>query len=361
MNDFAQGIKEGLIGLQTINQQKMQQQQFNVLHGTQTGESGNLEYKPEIQQQMEQQRKVQALKGTQEMTGYDANSIDSKNARDLGRGLLKKSLGISDLEASKYIPDTMSKNEILGENGLIGKGIAGGFGMQGAQAKASGFQQMADVRKSQFEETQNKHSSDAGQAFESNQIMKQIKTTQNNLARANSLLNGKEPITAKSFNILQQDFINAMAPGGAATEGKVNRELITTGQEMLNDIQLKFGNVKDLRTEQPQVFNHLKSLINQINGDYSEAQATQAKDIHDSFANSANPKVLATIRDKLKRYAPAEYNKLYGGGKGLIGQQQSEAAPSEQGHPEDSAAVQWAKANPKDPRAIGILKANGAL
>lgn len=42
------------------------------------------------------------------------------------------------------------------------------------------------------------------------------------------------------------------------------------------------------------------------------------------------------------------------------GQQAPQAAPqSASAHPQDSAAMQWAKSNPNDPRASAILKANG--
>ncbi len=43
-----------------------------------------------------------------------------------------------------------------------------------------------------------------------------------------------------------------------------------------------------------------------------------------------------------------------------FGQPAQAAAPVPAPHPQDSAALQWAKANPKDPRSAAILQINGA-
>ena len=111
----------------------------------------------------------------------------------------------------------------------------------------------------------------AGQDFDTDKILTQMTTTNNSLDRALSMMNGKTPITGKNFALLQQDMINAMSPGGAATEGKVNREMVETLAATLNDVQQKFGDIEDLRKEQPQIFAQLQGLIKQVKEDYNRA------------------------------------------------------------------------------------------
>lgn len=364
MNDFAQGIKEGLIGLQTINAQKKQQQQFNVLHGTQEDEQGNLQYKPEIEQQMQQKRQVesQQLKRSQEEA--DPESLASKNAQATGRGLLAKSLGLSPQDAQKYIPDTMSAKEIMGEGGLLKSAISGGFSMQGAQAKAEGFKSLTDVKRNQFEESQNKSAAGAGKDFEHDPIIKLSKITKNSLDRAESVLNKEgAPVTAKDFNLAMNDYINSVDSAGKATEGKIHREMPEAMVLSWNEVKQRLGENDDLRQDPKgkQLIDFLKNNIGIVRKDISNATAEQALNIHDSNKYSTNEKVKQTIKDKLKTYNPQAYAEIYGGGqKGLINQPSSQIqSASPEQHPEDSAAVQWARSNPNDPRAQAILKANG--
>ena len=60
----------------------------------------------------------------------------------------------------------------------------------------------------------------SGKDFDQDKTLTQLANTNNSLDRATSIMNGKAPITGKNFALLQQDMINAMAPGGAANRGK---------------------------------------------------------------------------------------------------------------------------------------------
>ncbi len=143
--------------------------------------------------------------------------------------------------------------------------------------------------------------SDAGAAFDKDPLLKDMEKTHNSLDRAMGMINGKTPITAKNFAILQQDMINAMAPGGAATEGKVNREMVTTLSTMLNDIGQRFGSVSDLRKEDPGLFKQLGGLIGQIQGDYNKAYENRVGDIKSNYKYVADPDLQATVNEKVDR------------------------------------------------------------
>lgn len=245
------------------------------------------------------QRKSGLLKGdSPETAGYKKFASGLMNSAQTGAPL--------------QIPDEITGADLKDENGLLGKAVSGVYAGQRANTTAQRVQDRTELMRQQFGERQNKNSSQAGLEFENHPIMRQLKQTTNSLDRALSIANGKNPVTSQSFNMLQQDLANAVAPGGAATEGKINRDLITTLSAKINDLNTRFGNIKDLRKEQPQVFNYLTGLMGQVKDDYRQAMSSQAADIHDSFADSDNPKVKSVIKEKLKRYGPEEYAKRYG-------------------------------------------------
>lgn len=340
LGGIAQGLEKGLgsyldtSSLLEKRRRDQQMQQADLMSkGLQINpETNEIEYSPFGKQKQEF-----------EAQAYDPNSARAQRVS----GLLKTLPG---LEGTP----NLAPAEVEKLSGLLGKEVSGVYGMQGRELTGQRVNDRTEVMRQGLEERRNVNSTHAGQAFEKDPILLQTKKTNNSLDRALSLLDGKEPITAKSFNVLQQDFINAMAPGGAATEGKVNREMVETAQASLNDLKLKFGDVADLRKAQPQIVNNLRNLINQVKTDYQGAQAQQASDVHDSFVNSSNPMVQKTIKEKLQRYSPEVYQQKYGGG--LI--QPPQTAPAL--NSEDQQALQWANSNPTDPRAQAIKQKLGA-
>ncbi len=141
----------------------------------------------------------------------------------------------------------------------------------------------------------------SGAAFDKDPILKQMTGTSNNLDRAMSMINGSTPITAKNFAILQQDMINAMAPGGAATEGKVNREMVQTLSTKLNEIGQMFGDNADLRKDDPALFKQLAGLIGQVHNDYKQSYNRRVDDIAANYTHVDVPEVQSTVREKVAR------------------------------------------------------------
>lgn len=202
-----------------------------------------------------------------------------------------------------------------------------------AEAKAAAARASMAMRGDRLDETKDQHGINAGKALEDDSMVKAMKGTRQNIARARSIMNGKTPVTAQTFAMLQQDAINAAAPGGAATEGKISREMLDTFAAKLNDIQARFGNVKDLRTEQPQVFAQLKGMLDQMDGEYQKGIAQRVQDLAGNYAHSSNSKVRAVIGDKLKQYGTDDNGQgLLQQPQGLLGQPQGLIQPN-QGDP----------------------------
>lgn len=210
-----------------------------------------------------------------------------------------------------------------------------GFGGAGA---ASG---LSNVRKAALIQS-------TGSAFDKDKILTQVAGTTNSLDRATSMLQGNTPITAKNFALLQQDMINAMAPGGAATEGKVQREMVENIQSKINELNLKFGDVQDLRKDPgaKPTLDQLQGLINQVRVDYGKAAVQRASELEQNSMGNPIPEVqqAATAKADMlrKKYAPP-------------------VSDTNASHPGDAAALAWAKLpeNKTNLTALRILKANG--
>lgn len=359
---LAEGLKSGIQSYDTERNYQAQKQkdaqaqaiqnkmyQANMLeHGLQDngknedGTDAGISFTP----QMQAQNDLKSTQTADELASYDPTSDKSKTARNYYSGLVNS---VKPGAGAFVNNQNLSAHDLESKSALLGETVKGAYGIQGREITGARVNDSNQIKRDSLDERKNVNATRAGQAFEQDHIIQQLKKTNNSLDRAESLLNGTEPVTAKTFNVIQQDFINAMAPGGAATEGKVNREMVETLQEKLNELHLKFGDVKDLRAEQPQIVSNLKNLISQVKGDYSAATGKQALDIHDSFANSSNPGVQKTIQDKLKRYAPEAYAQRYGdqSSPGLI--------------PSQAAQPQGLIPNQSAPSAAPLIDKNAAL
>lgn len=113
----------------------------------------------------------------------------------------------------------------------------------------------------------------AGERIDNDPILKPAQSAVNNIDRALEILNGNAPITATAFNILGNDMANALAPGGVATEGKISRELPTSIQKTINELEQHYGDIKDLRSNSGATAQlvQLQNLLSQAKGQYAKA------------------------------------------------------------------------------------------
>lgn len=142
--------------------------------------------------------------------------------------------------------------------------------------------------------------SQAGLHFDNDKMLLGLEKTNQALDRADSLLNGKVPITPANYNLAQQDFINAMAPGGAATEGKVNREMQTFATEFESKLKNYFSLPEDLRNsaQGKAYITQLKNVMNQTREDFARAARTRTYDLKRSFGHVPDQEIQDTVKDK---------------------------------------------------------------
>ena len=170
-----------------------------------------------------------------------------------------------------------------------------------------------------LEEQKNQNSVQAGHAFEADPIIKLSKTNLNSLTKSLSILdNPHKPVTTRDLNLAYTDYINAVAAGGAATEGKINRELPHTFETEFNDIKQYFGTNDDIRKDPAgaKLLKMLRENIASVQTDMRDQIGAQASSLYKNYAAHTNPKVQNIAKSKYR---------LYGGDK--WDQKQSQGSP----------------------------------
>lgn len=216
------------------------------------------------------------------------------------RGLLE---GAGFEHPEEVIPEGVSRRAL--EEGAVSKAISGSYGMQGRLLSNDRMSERNRIMGEQLSERKNKSATQAGQDFEHDPILKTSKTSLNSLNRSSSILeNPNKPVTTKDLNLAYQDYINAVAAGGTATEGKIQRELPETWEQDWNAFKSKAGEFDDLRKTDTgrKLIQMLHENIRTVKGDLNNAMADQATNIHESYKYNNNQQVKKTVDDKLKKY-----------------------------------------------------------
>lgn len=327
---------------QAMRQKQMELGALN--NGYKPDENGNWVPTPEKQLALQQQQ----VQYQQQQKLQDPSSQESQNLRQLNRASMDQLYGQG--AGEKMIPETMSGAQLQtsGNEGLL-KSMASSYGgLMGKQAMAQAIgqrtnvaQQGLDLRKQGLDLRQQEQGLRVNRQQTQDPVMVQLTKTSNSLNRGVDLLNGKQPVTATTLRMAQQDLINSVA-GGAATEGKVNREMIDDFNTTLNGLAQKFGAQKDLRESDPKTVEYIKQLMNQIKMDFDDAKSNRSKELGAGLGSIKNPYVQDVLKSNQAQYQPAQ--------RGLIQPQIT---------PEDQQAISWAQSNPNDPRAQKILQMHG--
>lgn len=152
ISNMADGIREGMITYQTMQNMKNQQQQQQLLTGTQkNAETGELEYTPQKQQEMQ-------LKSQQTQRSVDSlnpESDYSKNIRTMGRGLIHD-------DAGKIIPEGASAADLTGENGLLGNYMKAQSAEKLGQVRLDSTDKRLGLQREKFDYSQDKEARATG-------------------------------------------------------------------------------------------------------------------------------------------------------------------------------------------------------
>lgn len=351
LEGLASGLREGLGAYQQARKQRLaeeQQRRQNQIQDAQLKAQGYL-MNPDgsIELGTAQQGKLDLENQT-----YDPNSELSKTGVDVAGGIANQA-GLG----GKIKPG-MS----LGQVNKLEDWVKQGIGLKKDQYRAQSMSGRQGMQQSRLEETQNQNAVQAGKAFDTDKIIQGSKVSKNSLDRASSILdNPNKPVTAKDLNLAYTDYINAVAAGGAATEGKIQRELPETWAIKLNELMQQVGANNDLRSTNAgkELISMLKENIRTVHHDLHLATSDQARLLHDNYVANSNSKVKETIKQKLKTYAPEAYAEIYGGPKGKIKEAKTPGLINADAmSKDDEDALNWVNdpANAKDPAREGVIK-----
>jgi hypothetical protein len=158
-----------------------------------------------------------------------------------------------------------------------------------------------------------------------------------------TLLNSGRKLTQQDMATAAND-LDAIYRGGTSTISGAQKILPDTlGTRIAGASQFLSGNPTSADLEQ-----------------FQERYKQMAKEVK----QVANQYKLQHISNSLEGHRrgldPSDYETLKNRYVNPIQQDLQDATPKVAPHPEDSAALQWAKANPDDPRSAAIMKLNGA-
>jgi hypothetical protein len=210
------------------------------------------------------------------------------------------------------------------------------------------------LQQARFGETQSQNAAKAGQSMETDPLIQDMSTARYSLSRGQSLLSGKSPLTYNNMNAVQQDVINGMTKGGQSSEGKVSREMQESWMGRWNDLKAKagqYGENNDIRKQDPGLAQQVQDLLTEVDGTIGQNMADRKKHLSSSYSQTTNPKVRATIDQKLKEDTQPQglvSPGLVKPAAGLVAPGQQQQAPPASAHPDANAALAWAK-NPKAP------------
>ena len=335
MTGFANGIKEGLMAYQTMKQINRTNQMEGLLKGVQEGPNG-LEFTPQKKQQMA----LEQARMQREQSFGDVSSPESLKYNQFAKETLGQQLpeGMSASDIKTLLPSLLAAR---GQTLKATKAAPSDLDNELKQARidalkrgpidkqpAVDFKNATELRKEYNNRPEVKTFRDVSTQYD------KIKFAAANDSAAGdlSLIFGYMKMLDPGSTVREGEFANAQNAAGVP-------------EQIIN----KYNQAKTGERLNP---NQRKDFLRQAEGLY-QSHKKSAENAKQEYVDLAD---LNNIRKE----------NIFG--KGLLKnnaeiqsptQDQNLTQPSTNAHPQDSTAVQWAKQNPKDPRALTILKANG--
>lgn len=332
LSNIAGGIREGMTAYQTAKNQERQERMNGLLHGyTENPDTGEFELTPE----MKQEKELKQRKATAELAETDPNSELSKNTQAWA-----KQNGLLGTEG-------MSASQIKGLIPIITAKTKGEYAEKAAGVRGAGSSNLADIRR-------DNQSASAAKSIHDDPVLKDMRAQAVNVEKGMHLIsdpNAQPSVTA--MHEIAQDFAAALSGKGVASDFKLKNISTPTLQENIKKLE-SFITSNPNQPAPPEVVAFWKDMGSRLQGAYNDQMSIRAKNklVGMERAYKHNPDAFASAKEASDLYQNGKW-------KELEGVEPAQAAAGGGQHPQDSAAVTWAKSNPKDPRAAAILKANG--
>lgn len=343
LSGLGEGLKQGLISYQNMQNINRTNQMQNMLMGVQkNADSGQLEYTPQKAQQMQ----AQSMAEKRSMDELDPNSDVSQRLGAM-RGQIVHS---ADPKASADMFQGSSAADQKEMEGLLKPDISGQYGILKQL-----YSPMVQVKQGQLDVARDNQASSAVDKVTNDSQMKshvqRVQGADRILGQLDAAKSGKIVDTNQLLNDINTEYVNLLTGSNNSALGKQERtEYTTMAGNLAATLQKIKGSPESINS--PEILGQLETQVRDLKGNYQGQIKARGQMLQRNYAH--NPNATQAQQDKI-----AEMTNQFGGGdqpqgQGLLGAQ----APMP--HPQDAAAVQWAQANPKDPRSAAILKANGA-
>lgn len=384
----AGGIGQGLMSFANSYAQAKQQKTQNALNqqqadraegdyqagllsqGMQQNADGTVGYTPQKQAQVDTANKLATQRQQEQSAMLDENSDESKatyqnikaryDALPLGDSSTipqgKSGQWYKDFYETPHLADAEKMNNAI----------------QVANANAKGKLDVANVNAgSRFGAASNRN--DATNAKQSNKAFTDMTNSVENFRGNKAVGNAADALRAvgnaqeliKEYPDLNQmpqaqvgqlgEELAKIAGGGSASEGGRKEVNTSTYASQFQNFMSKAGNqptgaqLGDFIQNNSKYLDGLKQANQQIVNGYRKNKYLSYEDqLTDSQKQKFQTQMHPELFQDQNNQAPQQ-------GQGLLGG----SASSGQAHPQDIKAIAWAKANPKDPMSIQILKVNG--
>lgn len=258
-----------------------------------------------------------------------ADSLNGKSAYDVGKtmdGPLGKIMSQEDIQATK--------------NALMA-GIAGAHLAQGQAKIDQGNQRIAMQKDNQ--------ANTAVGALDKDPLLQSTQRQINQIGVDKHTLSSVQTITPQMVHEIGAGIAAALNQGKSVGLGQMEMQDMGTLQTKIAQAEQMLMN-KPENGASPEIRQQMMDTLDRLSDAYQKIQGTRAKQVQVGRTYAANPAANSAIEQKVQSYQPADSGL---GGAGVPGVPNANAAGGYSD--QDRAALQWAQANPKDPRATKIL------
>lgn len=294
-----------------------------------------------------EQGRVGLLKTTAEGQEYDPKSPHAGLLRNIAIQQIKSAHpDYSDEQVSKIVPEGLSASQYKEAAGLLKPELSGYYNMQGRKYQADTSRENARERNEIARGGLDLRSKNAANSINKevmhDKVVQATDMQNNSIAKGLQQLNSKDkPITLQMLNEIQNDYANAITGGRQAAQGTIHdQQMQTLEGKAANLKQYITGNPAQAAT--PQQIAYFKTAFKELQGLNQGIRKQRVQTLTQGAQNAYGDQgAFGNVISNLNQNA---------GGESLAPQEIT---------PEDQQAIAWAKANPKNPKALQILKLHG--
>lgn len=265
MGNLSQGINQGLITYQNMQNIQHQQKMQEAMTGLQQNSDGSFTPTAAKQQQMQ----LQQMTEQRQLHEMDPNSQESQTSRTVNRGLLQTIPGFKG-DVNQLIPDTSSAADLKESSPIEKASMTGMYGMLGNQARGNA---MAGPREESVEFQ--KHNT-ATKAVADDSVTKNLQGGYQSMQ--NALVEFKNNPSPQSFHTLQNVLrMNAGSSNRSGVDERAGQYASSLGIKVDEAAQMITGNMSDVNLSDPKMVD---AQMKVAQGELGQKQMQAAQQIH---------------------------------------------------------------------------------